>query len=189
MKILFSCKHIPKEAKDGDVVIAKDDHFFRFYYIANSECRLLEKVKTIKFIQGNITCGTAFEYSDLAPRKGNQELLRFFISIFKKQIIVDYLRNAYDILLYKEDKWNASILQSLLLAKEYSEERANRNSFIDFLDAQARDYLLMQMKNGCTISDAYRLTKQTYPKMFSQSLKQFKTVYPTKSIYDDTLMS
>lgn len=187
MKILFSCTGVPTEVEGGDVVIVKDGYFFCFYYMIQSECKLIEKVKTIKFMQGSVKYGIVFEYSNLVPRKGIQELLQFFICIFKRETTVGFLQNASDILLYKDDKWDVSLLQSLLFAEQYTEEKSNRTTFADFLDEQAKYYFYKQIDNGFHISDAYRLTKTTYPKIFAQALKQFKTAFPEKSIYDNTI--
>lgn len=185
MKILLSCTGFPTEFEEGDVIIIKAYYFFYFYYVVRSECKLIEKVKTIKIMQRNIKHGIVFEYSSMVPRKGIIEDLQFFIGIFKKNTTVGLLQNALNILLYKEDKWNVSILQSLLLTEEFKEEKASRRSFVDFLDNQARDFYCKQIKNGSSVSDAYRLTKTAYPKNFNLSLKLFKAAFPEKSIYED----
>lgn len=184
MKILFSRIGIPKDVNEGDVVILKDDYFFCFYYVSISECRLVEKVKSIKFIKGNVNYGIVFEYCDLKPRKGNKELLCFFRDVFKRKMTVKYLQNALDILLFKEDKWDVSLLQSIIYADEKLEEKVNKQSFVDFLDEQTKDFYNKQMDNGKSVSDAYRLTKASFPKAFAQSLKRFKAAYPEKSIYE-----
>jgi hypothetical protein len=184
MKILFSCTGIPTDVNDGDVAIVKEDYFFHFYYVVLSKCRLIETVKTIRFMQGNVKYGVVFDYSDFNPRNGIHEQLRFFINIFKKRTTVDFLQNALDILLYKEDKWDVSLLQSMAFAEECIDEKVIMYSFVDFLDEQAKNFFNKQIERGCTVSDAYRLTKTTYPIVFAQSVKRFKAVYPEKSIYD-----
>ncbi len=184
MKILFSCTGIPTLVEEGDVIIVKDEFFFHFYYVVQSECKLIEKVKTIKFMQGCIKYGIVFENSNLVPRKGDKEILQFLMNIFKRESTVAFLQNALEILRYNEDKWDVSILQSLLFAEQFTEEKSRKTSFVDFLNNQAKDFFYKQIDNGSPISDAYRSTKATYPIIFTQALKEFKIAYPEKSIYD-----
>ena len=152
--------------------------------MVQSECKLIEKVKTIKFMKGSIKFEIVFEYSNLVPRKGNQKVLQFLMDIFKRETTVAFLQNALDILRYNDDKWDVSILQSLLFAEQFTEEKSKRTSFVDFLNNQAKDFFYKQIDNGSPISEAFRHTKATYPLFFTQALKQFKVAYPEKSIYD-----
>lgn len=184
MKILFSCTGIPTAVEDGDVIIVKKDYSFYFYYVTNSSCNLIEIAKTIKFMRGDIKDGVAFDYSDLMPRKGNIEQLLFFISVFKSQTTVDVLQNALDILLYKEDKWRVTYLQSLALQEPLQDKQFNKNAFVDFLSEKAKEYFYKQTKNGASLSESFRSTKKMYAKDFALALRKYKTAFPEKSIYD-----
>lgn len=189
MKILFSCNDIPSGVIDGDAVIVRENYIFSFYYVVKSGCKLIETAKTIKFIKESVKSLLIFEYTDLMPRKGTQEYLSFFIGIFKKKATIDFLRNALDILLYKEDKWDVSILQSMALAEKLAVDGPEQKlSFIDFLDKHTKEYFHEQIRKGRTASEAYRIIKTKYPRAFSQSLKQFKVAFPEKSIYDIRLL-
>ena len=189
MKILFSCTDIPSGVIDGDAVIVRENYIFNFYYVVESECKLIETTKTIKFIKENVKSQIIFEYSDLMPRKGIQEYLSFFIGIFKKKTTIDFLQNALDILLYKDDKWDVSVLQSMALAEILVVDIPDQKLFfIDFLDKHTKEYFHEQKRKGRTASEAYRLIKTKYPRAFLQSLKQFKVAFPEKSIYDIRLL-
>lgn len=185
MRIFFSSTNIVPSLFDGDVLIVRENYEYKFYYCYNKDIKLIESIKTIKSLHFISDYEIVLDYSDMNQRHGNLYALDFLLTVFRNPIVVSFIKNAIDISLYNDDKWDVSLIQKLISTR-YDHEKSSsiKESFVDYLEKKVIDYFKLQINNGDTKSDAFRKTKRMFPYEFSTALRLFKRDYPERSIYE-----
>lgn len=189
MRILFSkditINLLSPKTNIGDAIVVKDGATYKFYIHKFSGFELVEKTESIKIITGAHVITTIFENNDLQTRTGDAEALLFLKGVFKNPYVQSFFQSAYDILKFKEDRWDCDMLYRLYTTVTSLQENTEERNFISYLNVSLKKYFDNLLKNGKSKAEALRLIKNEHKDDFMDAFLKFKKSYPNKSILDE----
>ena len=183
-----------RHLKMGDFCIIDRSNYVDIIYIDKTptqslgwtDFHLLEhlEINTAKLPTGNYIL---FKLDGINKRTGDINGLILFNEIFKQDSVKLILTNAIDILSFKSDKIEASLLYKML---SQDEKPANKevNSFTcmpfyNLLSLESQEYFIKTYKDNNSYRESFRAINELYNNDFTNALNQFKQRYPDKSIY------
>ena len=184
MKLLFSSAGTVPEIFDGDCLIIKDKYNYKFYFQVNGEKKLIETAKTIKIYRNIGNSAVVLDYADMKQRNGDMQFIKFLLTVFSSPEVNSYLNNALNILLFVDNKWDATIIQNLISFKPAQDTNTSRVSFVDYFDEKEKNDCLSLLESGLSKTEAFRTLKENCPLAFSKALRLFKRDNPNLSIYE-----
>lgn len=142
-----------------------------------------------------------FSFDGLHKRNGNILLINQLSYCFREKVIVDFFRNAIDILEYKTDFWDASLFVQLLASsqelisrkdvKEPNNKPITKPSstkppsiFAQYFNDDLQKHLINYINEGKDLKEAYLLLRDKDPSSFRSALLKFLIENPDKTIFD-----
>lgn len=181
----------------GDVCVRETNNDISFLFVVSTvnkwkACKCLEQIISNIEIEGN---SLLFCFDGLSKRQGNVTLLNLLSNKFTKPLLRDFFCNAIDILTYKKDMWNISIIANIysitpvtttvpIVVDNKSQKESNYCLFESYLIGGAHDLFITLFSQHLGMRDIFKQIKKEYPQEFRQSLKKFLTDNPNSTIYD-----
>lgn len=184
----------------GDICLRDTNNGLSFLVVVNSEnswnaCKRVGVGSNSKLLElGNTLL---FSFDGLHKRIGNIPLINQMSGCFREKVIVDFLRNAIDILEYKTDFWDASLFlqffaSSQVLLDYKKEIQTNPQAvsvkyptlFAQYLKDELLLVLNEKLAQGKSLKEIYELIRDQNPSSFRTSLVTFLLENPSHTIYD-----
>lgn len=137
-----------------------------------------------------------FSFDGLHKRYGNVALIKQLQECFIEKTIVDFFNNAIDIILYKTDFWDASLLgqlystcnnsinQDVIKPSVIQTTGDYPSVFAKYLDETLMNLLTQCLDEGYVLKDAYKLLREKEPGLFRVALLEYLAENPNGTIYD-----
>jgi hypothetical protein len=186
--------------KIGDICLHDTTKGVEFLFVYNSnniwnsckfvgigKCEILSEI-------GNTLL---FSFDGLSRRKGNTPQLKQLALCYREKVIVDFFRNAVDILEYRKDFWDVSLFrqffassQELITPNEIispsiiPDSRKYPSAFAKYLDNELIELLQSSINEGIGLKEAYVILREKNPVLFRSALVKFIEDNPNRTIYD-----
>lgn len=179
----------------GDVCLLERENDLIFLYIVSEinswkSCKFLGNTTEKIHLEGNTML---FAFDGRTCRKGNLILLRQLISVIKDALLLRLIQNAIDILSYKEDLWDLSLIVDMYQQVIVEPESALGSSqvtptqikrFVDYFDDEVRRIYVELSQSDMTARNVFLSIRNKFPQQFRKAMKAFLADNPNSSIYD-----
>lgn len=188
--------HHNRIIKEGDVCVKEEENILSLMLVVSSQnrwsaCKCIGKTEGQLGLKGNVL---VFSFDGLRKREGRLDVLNKLCMLFEDNLLKSFFLNAVDILSYKNDMWNASVISCLLecscaetnMAKDTSIEYgpSNQQKFLAYLSDQSRILFFEMQSSGKSLREIYQIIRTNYSDDFRTSLKKFLSDHPNSTIYD-----
>lgn len=184
---------LPYEFVAGDSIIRLLGGYMSFYFLLLGSDGIMHE-KMLDSV-GCKSCSipspyVLFDFDQVNKRTGDKKVLQILVGKFSNEVVKCLLGNLLDILLYRSDAIDISILESIYRA----DVQVQVESILSIEDYVFPQYLSLPAKEmmtnyflsgGRDLRTIYQRVRTNYPADFQSALRLFKRDYPDANLYSE----